>query len=177
MVGVGTVLKDNPALTVRRAAGRSPARIVLDSTVRTPLDSQVLRGGGPPTLLATTDRARPDAIQSLAEKGAELLVVPENSGRQVDLEVLLDQLQQRGLRSILVEGGATLITNMLRANLVDRLVVCIAPKILGTGIEAVGELDIRDLSRALTFTRSSFMACDEDVIFDGLMRQGEAAEQ
>jgi riboflavin biosynthesis pyrimidine reductase len=85
----------------------------------------------------------------------------------VDLRDLLQRLAKLGLDSILIEGGRRLITSALHAHLADRLVVCIAPKVIGAGIEAVGDLNIHDLSQALTFSESSFSTLGEDIIFDG----------
>src|SRR3712207_5631898 len=137
MVGVGTVCKDDPRLTVRLAAGRDPLRVVVDSTLRTPLTATVLaKGAAPGTVLAVNDRAsmaRRDEVRAL---GATVLRLPRDAGAGVDLVALLTALHDRGVGSVLVEGGARMITALLQARLVDRLVVCVAPKILGAGVEA-----------------------------------------
>jgi 5-amino-6-(5-phosphoribosylamino)uracil reductase/diaminohydroxyphosphoribosylaminopyrimidine deaminase/5-amino-6-(5-phosphoribosylamino)uracil reductase len=85
----------------------------------------------------------------------------------VDLVALLATLHQRGVGSVLVEGGAGMITALLQAQLVDRLVVCLAPKILGAGIEAVGDLGIRELARALILTDTSVTPYGVDLVLDG----------
>jgi diaminohydroxyphosphoribosylaminopyrimidine deaminase / 5-amino-6-(5-phosphoribosylamino)uracil reductase len=168
MVGVGTACKDDPRLTVRLAAGRNPLRVVVDSTLRTPLTAAVLtQGAAPGTALAVTDRApatRRDEVRAL---GATVLCLPTNAGGRVDLVALLATLHQRGVGSVLVEGGAGMITALLQARLVDRLVVCLAPKILGAGIEAVGDLGIRELARALILTDTSVTPYGVDLVLDG----------
>ncbi len=174
MVGVGTVLADNPRLTVRHAAGPSPRRIVVDSTLRTPDDAHVLVDGAAPTLVATTRRASAERVCALQRQGVDVLVLPEDELGQVDLHCLLDSLVARRITSLLVEGGARLVTTALREHVVDRLVVCIAPKVLGAGIEAVGNLDVLRLDDAMTFSSSQFSTLGPDLIFDGQLAVARA---
>jgi riboflavin-specific deaminase-like protein len=168
MVGVGTVCKDDPRLTVRFAAGRNPLRVVVDSTLRTPLTAAVLtKGAAPSTVLAVTDRAPAVKCDRVRALGAAVLCLPTDAGGGVDLFALLAALHRRGVGSVLVEGGARVITALLQARLADRLVVCVAPKILGAGIEAVGDLGIRELARTLLMTDTSVTRCGVDLVLDG----------
>jgi riboflavin-specific deaminase-like protein len=168
MVGVGTVRKDDPRLTVRLTAGRDPLRVVVDSTLRTPLTAAVLtKGAAPGTILAVTDHAPAAKRDEVRNLGATVLCLPTNAGGRVDLVALLAALNDRGVGSVLVEGGAEMITALLCARLVDRLVVCIAPKILGAGIEAVGDLGIRKLARTLIMTDTSVTRYGVDLVLDG----------
>ena len=168
MVGVGTALEDDPRLTVRLVAGRSPLRVVVDSTLRTPPTAAVLTDGAAPgTVLAVTDRAPAAKRDEVRALGATVLCLPADTGGRVDLASLLTALHDRGVRSVLVEGGAGMITALLRARLVDRLVVCVAPKILGVGIEGVGDLGIRELAGALILADTSVTPCGVDLILDG----------
>lgn len=167
MVGSGTVIADDPRLTTRLVQGASPVRIVVDSTLRLPPSAKVVTDGAAPTILATTDRATHERRRAFATSGADVLVLPATPDGRVDLGALLDQLGRRGLDSVLVEGGAGLITALLREHRVRRLVVAIAPMIVGAGIEAVGDLDIARLRDALAFRRASFSQVGPDVIFDG----------
>jgi 5-amino-6-(5-phosphoribosylamino)uracil reductase/diaminohydroxyphosphoribosylaminopyrimidine deaminase/5-amino-6-(5-phosphoribosylamino)uracil reductase len=149
MVGIGTVLADNPRLTVRLVPGRDPLRVVVDSQSRISLHAAMLTDGAASgTLIATTMGAPASRIAALRELGATVVVVPSADGR-VDLVALLRALHERDVRSVMVEGGAALITSLLRAQLVDEVAVTIAPKILGTGIEAVGDLNIAELAQAV----------------------------
>jgi diaminohydroxyphosphoribosylaminopyrimidine deaminase / 5-amino-6-(5-phosphoribosylamino)uracil reductase len=168
MVGVGTVCKDDPRLTVRLAAGRNPLRVVVDSTLRTPLTAAVLtKGAAPGTVLAVTDRAPAVKCDRVRALGAAVLCLPTDAGGGVDLFALLAALHRRGVGSVLVEGGARVITALLQARLADRLVVCVAPKILGAGIEAVGDLGIRELARTLILTDTSVTPYGVDLVLDG----------
>jgi riboflavin-specific deaminase-like protein len=168
MVGVGTVCMDDPRLTVRLAAGRNPLRVVVDSTLRTPLTAAVLANGAATgTVFAVTDRAPTAKRDRVRALGATVLCLPTDAGGRVDLVSLLTALRQRGVGSVLVEGGAQMITALLRARLVVRLVVCVAPKILGAGIEAVGDLGISELARTLIVTDTSVISFGEDLVLDG----------
>jgi 5-amino-6-(5-phosphoribosylamino)uracil reductase/diaminohydroxyphosphoribosylaminopyrimidine deaminase/5-amino-6-(5-phosphoribosylamino)uracil reductase len=114
-----------------------------------------------------TDRAPAAKRDEVRALGATVLCLPTNTGGRVDLVALLAALDDRGVGSVLVEGGAGMITALLRARLVDRLVVCVAPKILGAGIEAVGDLGIRELARTLIMADTSATSCGGDLILDG----------
>src|SRR5829696_4881155 len=168
MVGSGTACKDDPRLTVRLVAGRHPLRVIVDSTLRTPLTAAVLtERAAPGTVFAVTDRAPAAKRDKVRALGATVICLPSDAQRRVDLIALLAALDDRGIGSVLVEGGAGMITALLRARLVDRLVVCVAPKILGAGIEAVGDLGIRELARILIMADTSVTPCGVDQILDG----------
>jgi len=171
MVGVGTVCADNPKLTVRHAEGTSPIRVIVDSRLRVPLSAQVLTDGESPTIVAVTEAAAPENMRAVAGLGAEVVLIGSDSDGLVDIPQLLSCLSGRGIETLLVEGGSRLLTSMLGSGTVDRVVVCIAPKIIGEGLNAVGSLSIDELSQALTFNPSSFTPLEGDVIFDGLVDQ------
>jgi 5-amino-6-(5-phosphoribosylamino)uracil reductase/diaminohydroxyphosphoribosylaminopyrimidine deaminase/5-amino-6-(5-phosphoribosylamino)uracil reductase len=168
LVGAGTVSKDDPLLTVRHVPGRSPLRVVLDSTLRTPPQAAVLADGAASgTVLAGTDRAPARRREGAISSGATVLILPSGPDGRVDLEALLRELWRFGIRSVMVEGGATLITSFFRSGLVERLAVCVAPKILGDGVQAVGDLGIRDLSRSLTLADAAVEPYGVDLILTG----------
>jgi GTP cyclohydrolase II len=175
MVGAGTVIADDPRLTTRLVSGPSPVRIVVDSTLRLSPSAMVVTDAAAPTMLATTDRATKERRRSFTDSGADVLVLPATRDGRVDLGALLDELGRRGLDSLLVEGGAGLITAMLREHRVRRLIVSIAPMIVGAGIEAVGDLNVVRLRDALAFRRASFSQVGPDVIFDGELEPWDEA--
>jgi GTP cyclohydrolase II len=176
MVGVGTAIADDPRLTTRLVEGRSPLRIVVDSALRLSPSARLVTDGAAPTMLATTERADDERRGAFEAAGAEVVVMPATPDGRVDLGALLDELGRRGIDSVLVEGGAGLITAMLRERRAWRLVVSIAPTVLGAGIEAVGDLDIVRLRDALAFRRASFSQVGPDVIFDGELEPGDEAD-
>jgi 5-amino-6-(5-phosphoribosylamino)uracil reductase/diaminohydroxyphosphoribosylaminopyrimidine deaminase/5-amino-6-(5-phosphoribosylamino)uracil reductase len=167
MVGAGTACKDDPRLTVRHVPGKDPLRVVVDGSLRTPLTAAVLANGAAGgTVLAVTDRAPEAQREGAASLGATVLRLPACEGGRVDLGALLAELYARGVRSVMVEGGAALITSLLRDRLVDRLAVCIAPKVLGSGIEAVGDLGVRELADSLILTETSVVRYGVDLVLD-----------
>ena len=167
LVGAGTVIADNPRLTTRLVEGRSPLRVIADSGLRIPLDANVVSDRAARTLIVTTEQASAARRREFQRAGAETVIVRTDADGRVDLHALVDQLGNRGIESLLVEGGAGIITSMLRERLADRLVVCIAPRILGRGIEAVGDLRIDRLGDALALRSMSVTRCGEDLVLDG----------
>ncbi len=128
--GVGTVLADDPRLTVRGVAGsRPPLRVVVDSTARTPVAAQVLSDGAPTAIFTAAGDSEP-AVAALKEAGIEVVCMPGEPGT-VDLKEMLRILGDRGLVSLLLEGGATLAGSFARNGLIDRYVFYLAPKLLG----------------------------------------------
>jgi riboflavin-specific deaminase-like protein len=167
MVGIGTVLKDDPRLTVRLVGGRDPLRVVIDSRLRIPLDANVLADGNARnTLIIAGERAAGSRARRLERLGAQVLQVGSESDGRVNLSLMLDALAQRGIRSALVEGGGAIITSFLRAKLVDRLIAITTPKIIGRGTEAIGDLGITRLRDAMTFSSVVIRRRGTDVIFD-----------
>lgn len=170
MVGVGTVLADDPRLTVRLAPGADPLRVVVDGALRTPPGAAVLRDGAARgTLLACREGADPGRVDALRALGAEVLPLPAGPAGGVDLAALLARLGARGVPSVMVEGGARLITSLLRARLADRLALCLAPKILGEGISAVGDLGLDRLAEAYNLRDATLTPCGVDWIIDGAL--------
>ncbi|MCU0493809.1 MAG: RibD family protein [Chloroflexaceae bacterium] len=168
MVGVGTLLADNPRLTVRLVEGRNPLRVIVDSTLRMPATAHVLNDGGATnTLLAVTERADPARLAAVQAIGASVLVLPTDGAGRVSLPALLAALVERGIASVMVEGGAQLITALLRERLASRLVVCIAPRLMGAGREAVGELGVRDLAHMVELANVELLRFGADVVLDG----------
>jgi riboflavin-specific deaminase-like protein len=168
MVGIGTVLRDDPRLTVRLVDGRDPLRVVLDSKLRLPPDARVLANGAARlTLIITTEAADLAHAAKLESLGAEILrIEPAAGGAGVDITKALEHLGRRGIESVLVEGGAATVTSLLAERLVDRLVIAIAPKIIGRGTEAVGDLGIERLKDALTFSSFKTRRLGPDIIVD-----------
>lgn len=143
LVGIGTVLRDNPQLTARvtddplRTTGRQPLRIVVDSRLRIPLKAKVLQDQHRAhTLIATTAAAPASKIKSLKDRGIDVLVLPK-AGGHVNLSVLWARLGQLGVTTVLVEGGSDLNAAVLRAGLAQRLMCYVAPLLLG-GQDAKG---------------------------------------
>ncbi|HEX2615008.1 MAG TPA: 2,5-diamino-6-(ribosylamino)-4(3H)-pyrimidinone 5'-phosphate reductase [Nitrososphaera sp.] len=139
VVGISTILADDPRLTVRLVRGKNPIRIIVDSRGRLPLGSQILQTASKvKTIVAVTDQAPADKIQKIEDMGAQVLVISAGKEgrnaavpRGVNLKELFLILKKSGLKRILVEGGGELNWSLLHLGLVDELVVTVAPKIAG----------------------------------------------
>ena len=169
LVGIGTVLADNPSLTTRLpdGAGKNPIRIVADSMGRTPLDSRLLQDKLAPTIIAVTEMAPKDRIEALRREGAEILV--SGSGPRVDFSLLMKQLGERELLSVLVEGGGTVNFSLLRDGLVDQVYAFIAPKLVG-GAAALSPVEgegFGELSEAVELEEPTAEMIEGDLLLTG----------
>ncbi|MDQ3891205.1 MAG: GTP cyclohydrolase II [Actinomycetota bacterium] len=162
LVGVGTAIVDDPQLTVRMVPGSSPLRVVLDSTLRVPPRARILDGGAG-TVVITTERSREEARAAVRARGVAVRVV-EAGPRGVDLGSALATLRSLGVASLLVEGGARVITSFFAENLVDRLVVGIAPTIMGAGVDAVGDLGVARVAESVHLANRSVHQAGEDLV-------------
>lgn len=172
MVGIGTVLADNPALTARLdRPTRNPIRIIVDSRARTPLDSNVVSDRQAKTIIAVTERASKENIDRLRAAGVEIITAGE--GDHVDLRRLLKELAAQEITSVMLEGGGTLNFSMLRAGLVDRINAFIAPKVLGgrmalTAVEGEG---FTQLDQAVELVDVETEMVGGDVLISGYVRR------
>ncbi len=162
MVGINTVLKDNPSLT-SKGYGKNPVRIIVDSKARTPLNARVLNDESS-TIIAVSRKAKESKLKELRKK-AEVIVCGDDL---VDLSCLLKKLYDMGIKSILLEGGGTLNWSMLKNGLVDRVIVSIAPYIVGgrdavTLVEGEGFNKIRE---GIRLNLVKFYKLGEDLILE-----------
>jgi len=172
LVGVGTVLADDPRLTARGEDGaprRDPIRVIADSRLRTPPTAAALApraDGGPSAIVLTTAAAPADARAALAARGAD--VVDCGPGPRVDWRVALAELARRGLSAVLVEGGGTVSGALLAERLVDKVYAFVAPKIIGAGGPA--NFDFPGFGRmadAVTLERTEVRSFDGDALLIG----------
>lgn len=131
LVGIGTVLADDPLLTCRLHEGRNPARVVLDSQARLPLDSELVKSvDEAPILVAATTGTDAQRVAELRARGCEVIMSDARAGR-TDLSHLLAELGRRQMTHLLVEGGQAVPTSFFEGKLVDRVLAFVAPKIIG----------------------------------------------
>lgn len=136
LVGIGTVIADDPRLTTRLAQGKNPQPVILDSSLRFPLDANLLRRHENFPWIATTEKAELDRQTALEKAGARILHFPQDDRGCVPLCSLLQRLAAEGINSLMVEGGTRVISAFLSAGLVDQAVITIAPRFIG-GLPAV----------------------------------------
>jgi riboflavin-specific deaminase-like protein len=130
LVGIGTVLADNPRLTTRLVEGAHPRPVVLDSQLRTPVEAGILQHPQP-VVIAHAEEVLPGRKTDLQQAGAQLIAVQRYEDGTLDLAVLLQELKSQGFHSLMVEGGAQVITNFLLHELVDISVLTISPRLVG----------------------------------------------
>ncbi len=177
MVGVNTVLSDDPRLTARCCGKggmikKQPVRIIVDSNGRTPLAARVFTEPGK-AVIAMGRPARPEERESFSRVGAEILELP-SPGSKVDLAALLRVLGERGLTSILVEGGGTLFGSLIDSRLIDKVIGFISPIIIGGGgaRTAVAGQGVERVADSLKLAHVSVERCDEDIMVTGYVRGG-----
>lgn len=175
MVGIGTVLKDNPELTTRIEGkiSKNPIRIIIDSKAKIPLEAKVLNcDEKTKTIIVTTEFASEDKIEAIKQKGAEVIVTPSKNNR-VDLSYLMGRLGESGIDSILLEGGSTLNYSALQEGIVDKVITFISPKIFGgTSVKTpVGGEGIEYVKDAILLTDAEVTRFDEDIMIEGYIRK------
>lgn len=156
LVGVDTVIADDPQLTAREEGGRDPVRVVLDSTLRIPKTAQLVRTAKDVRTIVCTTRAAPaDRVAALERKGVEVLVLKKTRSGQVDPARVLDALFELELNGVLVEGGARIHGAFVDAGLVDKVVLFVAPVLIGgdDAPPAVGGKGAAQLEKALRLER------------------------
>jgi diaminohydroxyphosphoribosylaminopyrimidine deaminase/5-amino-6-(5-phosphoribosylamino)uracil reductase len=171
LVGIGTVLVDDPSLTVRLVKGTAPQRIIVDTRLRIPLSAKILNDDGVTrTVIVATEGANLRKSRKIHYLGAEILWAAKNPRGGVDMLDLLEKLGHMGITSVLVEGGSQIITSLVERNLADKIVIVMAPKIIGKGVEALGDLKIRDLKQALCISRMKTKKVGPDIVIEGYLK-------
>ncbi|KPK62803.1 hypothetical protein AMJ83_09650 [candidate division WOR_3 bacterium SM23_42] len=138
LVGIGTVLADDPQLNVRLVTGSDPQPVIIDTSLRFPLKALALNSSKSPWII-TTQKGDSKKQKRLESLGAHVIRLKKTRRGWVDLRSVLEYLAQRGVDSVMVEGGARIITSFLKAQLADRFVITITPFFVG-GVHAIEEL-------------------------------------
>ena len=178
MVGIGTVLADNPELTTRLPiGGKNPIRIIVDTMARTPLTSKVVTDGLSRTIIAVAPDAPANRIAALEANGVEILPI-KRSEHGLDLRELFKTLGSQNITSVLIEGGASLNSSALKANIVDKVEWYIAPKIIGgsSAPSPIGGLGLPDINQALLLEDINTKAIGEDILITAYLRNREGRD-
>jgi GTP cyclohydrolase II len=173
LVGIGTVLADNPLLNVRLVEGRNPQPVIVDSQLRFPLEANLLRRHPLSPWIATSEQADRQRQRRLEAAGARVLRLPSMPSGYVDLTALLEQLGTCGLNSLMVEGGARIITSFLAGQLADYLVLTVVPRLVG-GVHAVGHLGQVEPARFPGLQHIGHQRLGEDLVLWGDLAWGKA---
>ncbi len=171
MVGVGTIIADDPLLTTRlgRGRGKDPLRIIVDSHLRTPLHAKVLNhGASADTLMVTGPDVAPEIRNRFQRKGVSTIACPTKDGR-IDLNALMDTLGKMSITSLMVEGGAGISGAMIRERLIDKFYVFQAPKLLGAddGVPMATGLGPKKMDQCLHLKDIEIRRLGEDILIKG----------
>lgn len=174
--GIGTVLKDDPELTCRLSAGRrrmmrkaagNPKRYIFDSDLRIPLESKIVRTAvDVPTIIFVRNGIHKGKFEKFSRTSIRLEPLSQDSEGQLCLEEAMSFMHGEGIKSVLVEGGGRIITSFLKKKFVDRLIVVIAPIVIGTGVQSVYDLGVKKLSEALRPRTTKIKKMGNDVVWE-----------
>lgn len=171
MVGVGTVIADNPLLTCRLENGRNPVRIVCDTNLRTPVDSEIVKTAKDiPTIIATCSD-NTEKISVYENSGCRIMQVKKSDGH-IDLNDLMDKLGEKKIDSILLEGGGELNYSALNAGIVNKIQAYVAPKIFG-GYDAktpVSGMGVDCPDNAYHIERTAIKRIGDDFLIEGWVK-------
>jgi diaminohydroxyphosphoribosylaminopyrimidine deaminase/5-amino-6-(5-phosphoribosylamino)uracil reductase len=169
LVGINTVLNDDPSLTTRIHGGRDPIRVIVDSKLRTPVSAKVVTQKSPArTYIAALPTASKERLVGLLDAGAEIVLAREKNGK-VDLKNLMKMLGSYGIASVLVEGGAEINAAALKAGIVDKIVMFIAPMLM-TGVDSlccIGGTSPVKLKHAVKLHRVFIRTIGQDLMLEG----------
>jgi diaminohydroxyphosphoribosylaminopyrimidine deaminase / 5-amino-6-(5-phosphoribosylamino)uracil reductase len=179
LVGIGTVLRDDPLLTTRLGISdqRDPARVIVDNLARLPLRAKVVnRASTAPTLLAVSQTAPRTRLEALEREGIQVIVV-DGSPRRVALGHLMDALGKLGFLSVMIEGGAEINASAFREGIVDKVLFFVAPILIGgkSAPTAVGGDGIASLERAMRLRDIRIERFDDDILVEGYIQHAAAA--
>lgn len=167
MVGSGTVLKDDPGLTVRLIKGKNPARAVLDSSLKVSAGAKVFASRRERVFVFTSAKASRNKVKLLEKKGTEVITVKQSKDG-LSVKGVLKELGKRGVTSVLIEGGARLAASALKEGVVDKAIFIIAPRIIGgDGVDCVGKLGIKSIKRGIMLKGIKTMKIGEDFAIEG----------
>ncbi|WP_332697396.1 bifunctional diaminohydroxyphosphoribosylaminopyrimidine deaminase/5-amino-6-(5-phosphoribosylamino)uracil reductase RibD [Halalkalibacter lacteus] len=171
LVGIGTVLADNPSLTTRLPnGGKNPIRVVLDRSLRIPVEAKLVQDQEAPTWILTTEEASMDKQKELEKYGIDVLRTPDGS-----IEKVLPLLGTKGITSLFVEGGAEVNGSFLRARAVDQVITYMAPKLFGGQMAptAIGGKGIEEVENALELEIKEVTTIGKDIKIVSRVRRSE----
>ena len=173
LVGVGTILRDDPLLTARRKEGREPYRIVLDSRLKIPAEAKVFEHSASEVILATTELAPHEKVERLEKRGVQVLITDSKEGR-VDLRSCLTKLAEIGVMNLLVEGGSQVNGSFLDEGLIDKFLLFLSPRLMGDP-KALGIFDgrgVSNLTEAIALKEINTKRIGEDLFVEGYLEWG-----
>lgn len=173
MVGVGTVLADNPLLTVRHIKGRNPLRVIVDTNLKTPLSAKILiNDPETKTIIFAGDHLPPEKLEEYNRGDNKIIPIGRAGDGHLDLEQIMLNLGTMGIASVIVEGGSYLFTSLLKSKIADRLVAVIAPKVIGgDGVPFIRELGIKSMESVESWRLNRVKRLDNDIMLEIFLKE------
>lgn len=172
LVGINTVIKDNPMLDCRLENGKNPIRIIVDTTLKIPIDSKIVSSSKSiRTIVVTTEHANRNVMKLLEDKGVEILTV-NLKNNLVDLKETINKLGELNIDSILIEGGSSLNFSAMNENIVDKIQVYVAPIILGgeSSKTPIGGQGVADIKEAFKLDKLEYKQVGSDILIEGYLK-------
>ncbi|MBI2647415.1 bifunctional diaminohydroxyphosphoribosylaminopyrimidine deaminase/5-amino-6-(5-phosphoribosylamino)uracil reductase RibD [Candidatus Woesearchaeota archaeon] len=167
MVGLNTVVRDNPELTPRLYKGKEPMKIVVDSKLKIPKDCKLMREPSN-LIIATTNKVSKEEIKKFQQKGIGMIIT-KTKDNMVDLRDLVKQLGEHEITSVMIEGGSELNSSAIKADIVDKILIFAAPKIIGNGLGAIGNLGIKKIDKAINLKNSVSRKIGRDMLIEAYL--------
>jgi diaminohydroxyphosphoribosylaminopyrimidine deaminase/5-amino-6-(5-phosphoribosylamino)uracil reductase len=178
LVGAGTIRRDNPSLTVRNVRGRNPARVIIAPTLNIPQQANVFRNSLDEKVFIFTnaayDEERQKKIKLFSARGVQIIAVGRTSTGALSLDDVLHALAERGIASVLVEGGAATFSAFLEQGAADKVTIFTAPKILGPGLGVFSRMSKRALETASSLSSIETSRLGDDLVIEGYLRNAPA---
>jgi len=168
MVGSNTVLKDNPLLTVRLTKGINPRKIVIDSNLKTLLTANVVNNEPNKLIIVTSKKAQKAKIKKFQQKGVNVMIVNLIKGK-IDLKELVKEFGRMEICSILIEGGAELNAEIIKAGVADKVLFFISPRFIGNGLAALGDLGINRVDKSIKLKNLVHKEIGRDILVEGYL--------
>ncbi|MFC1546139.1 RibD family protein [bacterium] len=175
LVGINTVLTDNPKLTVRHVKGKNPKRVIIDTNLRIPINAAIVSNLDKDKVIIVCSRSafalRRKKVKELESKGLKILCIKKNRDKSIDIEKMLISLKDLKIKKLFVEGGSKIITSFLKSGFVDKLIIAQAPLIIGAGIPSVRDLGIKKITKAYKIDIKNVEKKGKDYIFFAEIKQ------
>lgn len=173
VVGIGTILRDDPLLSTRMVKGRSPFRIVLDSRLRIPDEAQVIRTSPSKTIVVATEGVSTERVVRLEKRGVRVIVVDSHLGR-VNLKTCLSRLADLEMVNLMVEGGSQVNGSFLDQGLADKLLLFLSPRLVGDpeALDMFGGVGVESLERAPSLSEVKVKRVGDDLLVEGYVSKG-----
>ena len=167
MVGLNTVIRDNPELTPRLFKGKNPMKIVVDSNLKIPKNCNLMKDPSK-LIIATTNRAPKNDIKKMQQKGVNVIITKSSKG-MVDLKDLMKQIGKHEITSVMIEGGSHLNSSAIKEDVVDKVLIFTAPKLIGNGIGPIGNLGIKKIRKAIDLKNPVCKRVGKDMMIEGYL--------